>query len=55
MVNPSNETATVANDENKAQPFAAFSFLKKNAAMPLNNGINISNNEIILIFTHLFS
>jgi hypothetical protein len=38
----------VAKDESKAQPFAAFPFLKKNAAMPLTNGINIRSNEIIL-------
>jgi len=41
------ETAIVANDESKAQPFAVFSFLRKNAATPLNNGINIRSNEII--------
>ena len=29
--------------------FAEFPFLRKKAAMPLNNGINISNNEIIVI------
>ena len=50
IVNPSMETTKVAKDENKAQLFAAFSFLKKNAAIPLNNGINISNNEIIYLF-----
>jgi hypothetical protein len=46
-VNPSNETASVIIVENKAHDFAEFSFLRKNAAMPLNNGITISNNEII--------
>jgi hypothetical protein len=48
IVNPSNETTNVIIEESKAHDFAEFSFLRKNAATPVNNGTNIRSNEIIL-------
>jgi len=50
IVNPSNEITSVIIEEYKANDLAVFSFLKKNAAMPFNNGANISNNAIIYYF-----